>query len=66
MADVLNEKDDDDIVAVETDGTEQVEQPEAQDDDEDEYSVKVKNKSGSRLSRANLTIRCKSMFLSGT
>ena len=36
MADVLNEKDDDDIVAVETDGTEQVEQPEAQDDDEDE------------------------------
>jgi len=35
MADTVDEKDDD-IVVIETDGTEQVEQPEVQDDDEDE------------------------------
>ena len=28
-------------------------------DDEEEYCVKAKNKGGSRLSRANLTIMCK-------
>jgi hypothetical protein len=27
-------------------------------DDEDEYSVKAKNKGGSRMSRANLTVKC--------
>jgi hypothetical protein len=36
MADVLSEKDDDEIVVVETDGTEQVEQPEVQDEDDDD------------------------------
>lgn len=35
MADTVDEKDDD-IVVIETDGTEQVDQPEVQDDDEDE------------------------------
>ena len=36
MADVLNEKDDDEIVVVETDGTEQAEQAEVQDDEDDD------------------------------
>jgi hypothetical protein len=32
-------------------------------DDEDEYSVKAKNKGGSRISRASLTVKCKIYYL---
>ena len=38
MADTVNEKDDDDIVAIETDDTEQVDQTEVHDDDDDDDS----------------------------